>query len=139
MYKAVFEAMVEAGVAIRHNEKVMLDHKGNVTQSIDQMFSRKTKYQLLKPERCVYVYESGCNTNIKEDGHIGGRRYVMAADQFEGARTGVTNDLHFIVLAFTARTGEAILCAAILKSKKSVSNIPISWKVEIDVARDIKK
>jgi hypothetical protein len=43
---------------------------------------------------------------MKEYGHIGGRRYVMAVDQTEGAPTGVTStDIHFTVLAFTAGTG----------------------------------
>jgi hypothetical protein len=75
---------------------------------------------------------------MKEDGHIGGRQSVMAADQHEGTCTSVTNNLHFTVLAFTAGTGEAIMCAVILISEKAVSEIPISWKIGRDVAKDIK-
>jgi hypothetical protein len=75
---------------------------------------------------------------MKEDGHIGGRRYVMAADQVEGARTGVTNDLHITALAITAGNGESIMCAVFLKSEIYVSETLISWKLGIDVARYIK-
>jgi hypothetical protein len=126
MYDAVYKAMVKAEVAIKHDKEVMFDSKRKVSEDINKMCGKKARYELTWPDRCVYVDETGCNTNMKEDGHIGGRRYVMAADQIEGARTGVKNYLHFTVLAFTSGTGEAIMCAVILKSEKSVAAIPIS-------------
>jgi hypothetical protein len=138
MYTAVYEAMVEAGVATKYDEEVMLDRNGNITNDVEKLFGRKTKYQLIKPHRCVYVDETGCNTNMKEDGHIGGRRYIMAEGQVEGARTGVTSDLHFTVLPFMSGTGAAIMCAVVLKSDKSVEDLPISWKLGIDVSRNVR-
>jgi hypothetical protein len=74
---------------------------------------------------------------MKADSHVGGRRYVMASGQSEGARTGVTSDLHFTLLAFTSGTGEAILCAIIMKSEKHVSDLPISWKLGIDITKEV--
>jgi hypothetical protein len=61
MYNTVYEAMVEARVAIKFDEEVMLDRNGNITTNPEEMFGRKTHYKLIKPERCVYVDETGCN------------------------------------------------------------------------------
>jgi hypothetical protein len=93
---------------------------------------------LTKPERCVYVDKTGCNTNMKNDGHVGGRRYVMGANQVEGGRTGVVSDIHCTVLAFTSGTGHAIMCAIIMKSDKDVADLPISWKLGIDISKEVQ-
>jgi hypothetical protein len=93
---------------------------------------------MTKPEQCVYVDETGCNTNMKNKGHVGGRRYVMGAKQVEGGRTGVVSDIHFTVLAFTSVTGHAIMCAIIMKSDKDVADLPISWKLGIYISAEVQ-
>jgi hypothetical protein len=138
MYDSVYEAMVEAGVAIKHEEEVWLDINNQITINQDEAVGRKTRFQQVKPERCVYVDETGCNTNMKTDGHVGGRCYVMAAGQSEGAQTGVTSDIHFTLLAFTSGFGQAIMCAIIMKSEKHVSDLPISWKLGIDITKEVE-
>jgi hypothetical protein len=55
-----------------------------------------------------------------------------------GACTGITSDIQFTLLVFTSETGEAIMCALILKSKKHVSEIPISWKLRIDITKEVQ-
>jgi hypothetical protein len=138
MYKGVYESMVDAGVAIKHNEEVWLDINNQVTINQDEAVGRKTKYQLTKPERCVYVDETGCNTNMKVDGHVGGTRYIMSAHQSEGGRTGVTSDIHFTLLAFTLGNGQAIMCAIVMKSEKDVNDLPLSWKLGIDITKNVE-
>jgi hypothetical protein len=118
MYDCVYENMVEAGVAIKLDEEVMFDIDGNITEDPSKMFGRPSRYQITRPDRCVYVDETGCNTNCKNDGLIGGQRQVLGKNQKEGGRTSATTDLHFTVLAFTSGTGEPIMCAIILKSEK---------------------
>jgi hypothetical protein len=49
-----------------------------------------------------FVDETGCNTNQKDDGHVGGRRYVLPRCCFEAAKIGAMTDIHFTVLCFTA-------------------------------------
>jgi hypothetical protein len=39
---------------------------------------------------------------------------------------------HFTVLVFTAGTGEPVMVAVILKSKKPVDEIPSSWIMGLD-------
>jgi len=54
-------------------------------------------------------------------------------DDEAGAPTGSTMDLHFTVLGFISGTGEAVMCAIIFKSEQPVSEIPISWKLGLDI------
>jgi hypothetical protein len=133
MYTNVYKAMVKARVAIKLDAEFMFDCAGNVTGDCNEMFGRIAKCKVNCPKRCVYVEATGCNTNMKEDGHIGGRQYVMAADQVEGARNGDTNNLHFTVLDFTSGADEEIMCVVV------VADIPISWKLGLDVTKDIMK
>jgi hypothetical protein len=101
------------------------------------MHGRPTRYKLIKPERCVYVDETGCNTNCKNDGQIGGQRIVMSKNQIEGGRSSASTDLHFTVLAFTLGTGEPIMCAVILKSEKGAEDLPMNWKLGLDATKKI--
>jgi hypothetical protein len=137
MYNAVYENMVDAGVAIKLEEETMFDKDGNKTTDPSKMHGRPTKYKLIKPERCVYVDETGCNTNCKNDGQIGGQRLIMGCNQKEGGRSSALTDLHFTVLAFTSGTGEPIMCAVILKSEKKVEELPMNWKLGIDATRNV--
>jgi hypothetical protein len=57
-------------------------------------------------------------------------------DPESGAQTGASTDLHFIVLAFLSGTGKAVLCAIIFKSEQNMSEIPISWKLGVDITVD---
>jgi hypothetical protein len=41
-------------------------------------------------------------------------------------------------LAFTSGTGEAIMCAVVMKLEKSVEDLPITWKLGIDVSKDVQ-
>jgi hypothetical protein len=137
MYDCVYNNMVEAGVAIKHEEEVMFDKNGHITTDEKEMYGRPSKYQIIRPDRCVFVDETGCNTNCKNDGLIGGQRLVTGVNQVEGARTSATTDLHFTVLAFTSGTGEPIMCALILKSDKPVEEMPANWKLGLDATIEI--
>jgi hypothetical protein len=51
VYNAAYESIVYAGVAIKHDEEVMLYCEGKITTIIDGIYVQKTRYQLVKPER----------------------------------------------------------------------------------------
>jgi hypothetical protein len=67
MYTSVYEAMVEAGVAIKLEEELMMDRNGNITLEPSQQFGRKKRYKLTKPDGCLYVNETWCNTDMKDE------------------------------------------------------------------------
>jgi hypothetical protein len=45
----------------------MMDHDGNITLDPNKHFGRKTRYKLTRPDRCVFVDETGCNPNMKDE------------------------------------------------------------------------
>jgi hypothetical protein len=135
MYECVYNALVECGIAEQLEHEVMLDRDGNIVDYPKLMFGRPSKYRMLKLERCLFVDETGCNTNQKTDGYIGGEKFVVSVDQTELGRNGVFTNLNFTVLPFFSGTGDAVMCAVILKSDKSVADLPIKWRRGIDIAR----
>jgi hypothetical protein len=44
---------------------------------VDTGSGRPTQYLLTKPEFVLLVDETGCNTNQKDDGHVGGTICVV--------------------------------------------------------------
>jgi hypothetical protein len=125
MYDGVYAAMVEAGVAEKLDHEIMFDKNGNETDNETMMHGKPTTFRLLKPENCLFVDETGSNTNQKEDGNVGGRVFILPTDCSEAGITGVCTDIHFTVLCFTSGTGEPVMCAIILKSEKNINEIPM--------------
>jgi hypothetical protein len=138
LYTSVYKNTVDAGVSIKLEEGVMFNRNGNITDDPQKMFGRPSRYQITKPERCVFVDETGCHTNCKIDGLIGGQQQAVNTNQTEGGRTSATTDLHYTVLAFTSGTGEPIMCAVILKSDKKIEDVPVNCKLGLDATKKIK-
>jgi hypothetical protein len=125
MYESVYEAMVTAGVAEKGEEEITYET------------GLPSKYKLTKPEYVLFVDETGCNTNQLNDGRVGGELFIVPkVDNEAGRPIGSTTDLHFTVLGFISGTGEAVMCAIIFKSDLPVSEIPISWKLGLDITQD---
>jgi hypothetical protein len=129
MYDGAYEGMVEAGVAVKLEEEVMYDKFGEITTDKSKRYGRPTKYKLTHPEEILFVDETGCNTNMREDGHVGGETFALPAKDDDCGRSGATTDIHFSVLCFTNGVGDPVLCAIILKSAKDIDDVPVTWKV----------
>jgi len=114
--------MVEAGVA------------EEVSEEIKYETGLPSKFKLTRPEYVVFVDETGCNTNQLNDGRVGNEKFILPKQDSEfGAPIGATTDIHFTVLPFISGTGEAVMCAIIFKSQQDISEIPVSWKLGIDI------
>ena len=122
MYENVYNTMVEAGVA------------EEVSEEIKYETGLPSKFKLTRLEYVVFVDETGCNTNQLNDGRVGNEKFILPKQDSEfGAPIGATTDLHFTVLPFISGTGEAVMCAVIFKSEQGISEIPVSWKLGIDI------
>jgi len=122
MYENVYNTMVEAGVA------------EEVSEEIKYETGLPSKFKLTRPEYVVFVDETGCNTNQLNDGRVGNEKFILPKQDSEfGAPIGATTDIHFTVLPFISGTGEAVMCAVIFKSEQGISEIPVSWKLGIDI------
>jgi hypothetical protein len=75
---------------------------------------------------------------MKDNGYAGGQMFVLPVDLgFHGGRNGAITDKYVTVLFFTCAVGDPVLCAVILKSTKDIQDIPLNWKLGIDVRKEI--
>jgi hypothetical protein len=126
MYKIVYEAMVEVGIAEKKEEAVQYE-TGHPSQ-----------YILTKPEYLLFVDDTGCNTNQLNDWHVRGETFILPKDDPEAAPRGSPNtDIHFTVLAFVSGVGIPLMCTVIFKSELPVSEIPVSWKLGFSITADM--
>jgi hypothetical protein len=80
------------------------------------------------------VDETGCNTNLLNDGKVGNELFLLPKkDNEAGTPIGMTTNLHFTILGFISGTIEAVMCAIIFKSDQDISEIPVSWKLGLDI------
>jgi hypothetical protein len=138
MYDGVYEAMVGAGVAIKHDEEKLFDADGNIVPDVQQMAGRPSKYELKRSQCLFFVDETGCNTNQKDDGYVGGELFVLPAKYLEFGIVGSAVDIHFSVLSFNNALGVPLMFTDILQSDRHISEIPTSWKLGIDIRKDIE-
>jgi hypothetical protein len=137
MYEGVYSAMVKAGIAVETEEPVMYDKQGEETEDEEKMVGKPTKYKMKHPEYLLFVDETGCNTNQKDDKYIGGELFVLPKNEAAGGVIGCTTDIHFSVLCFTSALGDPVMCAVIMKSDKHIDDLPITWKLGIDIRKDV--
>ena len=97
MYKAVYTAMVESGVAIMLDEEVQVNRQGQVTTNKDEAYGRKMSYLLTHPEIVLFVDEVGDNTSQKNDGNIGGQSFIVNTSQHPLIQSSCA-DSHFTIL-----------------------------------------
>jgi hypothetical protein len=123
MYDNIYEAMVEAGIAEELDEEI------NYSSGLP------TRFKLTHPDYLLFVDETGCNTSQLNDGKVGGEVFTMPKNCGDAAApAGATTDIHFTILPFISGTGEPVLCSIIFKSEQDIKDIPLNWKLGIDLA-----
>ena len=134
MYDCVYRRLVEAGLAVRLDADKYFDVNGEECDE-SEAFGLPTQYKLTFPDMFIMVDEVGCNTNQKDDGTVGGERFVMPTDGTGRDLRGATTDMHFTCLGFTTAAGKPLMCAVIMKAK---GPIPVSWELGIDPALELQ-
>ena len=77
MYNKVYSAMVRSGVALELPNEVWVTLDGRITENEDESTGKKTRYLLTHPELVFFVDEVGSNTSQKNDGNVGGQKFVV--------------------------------------------------------------
>jgi hypothetical protein len=135
MYDVIYDNMVESGIAEEILEDpISMDGRGNIVEKDDpQKLGLPCDIKVLYPEFILFADETGCNTNQKKDGHIGGTKYVVGRNTVP-KEISSTSDKHFTVLGVTAASGDPVLCVVIFASERDV--IPESWVTGIDIQKN---
>ena len=106
MYECIYEEMIDAHVASRRENPVYTDREGNEVEEHER-FGFAQEMKINHPDYILFADESGCQTNQKQDGNVGNRKYIVE----QGTRPQIicsTLDHRFTILPFTSGSGEAV-------------------------------
>ena len=84
------------------------------------------------PQYMIFVDEVGNNTNMKDDGKIGGEKLLKGKGK-KARILASTADQHFTVLGFTAGTGKSVMCCIIF----SENELSAEQQLGVDIQADL--
>ena len=117
MFDDVEKIMVDARVASRLPESVLMDKYSNVVDDVSKAYGCKVETSLDFPQCCIVMDEVGGDLNMLNDGHQGGTKYVCRRG--ETPKINATKkSKKFTVLGLTNLRGEAIMCVIIIEGKE---------------------
>ena len=131
MYDNVYDQLVMNGVAIRC-EPEWRDLSNNLLteEEKDKAFGEKCDIQILHPDHFLTFDETGCNTNMKDDGQIGGGKFVVGRGNTPKT-VAATNDRRFTMLPIVAADGQPVICVLIFAGEST--ELRADWEVGIDI------
>jgi hypothetical protein len=94
------QKMVDAHIAPPHENPVFMDREGYDMEESDR-FGLAHEIKINHPDYILFADESGCQTNQKQDGNFGNRKYIVK----HGTTPQVicsTADHQFTILSFTS-------------------------------------
>jgi hypothetical protein len=124
MYDLVYDQMDQAGVLEDLDEPVWMNLAGEVVSSEAESFGEKVTKIMKHPEYVLFVDEVGNNTNMKDDGRVGGERLLKAKGR-KAEVTAATSEAHFTVLGFTAANGEPVMFAIIFAASEMTQELQL--------------
>jgi hypothetical protein len=108
---------------------VWMNLAGEIVSSEAEAFGEKVS-QIIKHDDCVmFIDEVGNNTNMKDDGRIGGEQLLKARGQTAEV-TAATSDAHFTVLGFTASTGEPVVCVIVFATSEMTQELQLGVNMQ---------
>jgi hypothetical protein len=119
--------MVANGIAEKLPEPVWRNESNEIVDAEAKAFGLKTPYNLIRPDKLLFVDEVGSNTSQKKDGHKGGEELLVRKGR-KAQQKAATKDAHFTVMGFTAANGEPIMCCIIFA--KAVMDP--AWQLGLD-------
>lgn len=138
MYNHIYNRMVDARVARLRDAEVYVNKVGDIVLSEEDSYGLPTQFAVTVPQYIIFADEAGANTNQKEDGQVGQRKFVVDKNQKETGKKGAVQDMHFTTICFQASTGEPVMVAIIMKSdKESATDLPVGWTAGIDISKEI--
>ena len=119
MYDLVYDQMVKAGVArtLFPSEFYYVNEKGEKVGKKIESVGLQVKIEVTHPEWILFGDEVGTDINMKDDGHVGGQKFVGA----KGSRTysnASHKDGRFTLIGLTAATGSPVMCICIFSAEE---------------------
>ena len=96
--------MKEARILEALDETVWINLEDEIVMSTEEVLGMKFPHQVKHPEYMLFVDEVGNNTNMKDNGKVGGKRLLKEKHQ-KAKITATTSYAHFTIFRFTSATG----------------------------------
>ena len=115
MYDLVYESMEIAGVAEKLPQPEWqngLGEKVGEENAVGEMVEYKVTY----PEYILFADEVGNNTCQKDDGHVGGQKFLVKRGS-QPRQGSSTSDVHWTTMGFTSGSGKPVMCAIIIAAE----------------------
>jgi hypothetical protein len=129
MYEYIYEEMFDAHIASPREKPVYKDHEGYEVEESER-FGLVQEINIDHPDYILFEDESGCQTNQKQDGNVGNRKYIVKCNTTPQVICN-TADQRFTILPFTSGSIEAVCCVLIFQHKEE--EVPMTWKTGIDI------
>jgi len=119
MYDLVYEQMVAAGVArcLPPDEHYWVNGNGEKTNCESDACGLKVTIDITHPEWIIFGDEVGTDISQKDDGHVGGQKFVTA----KGTRANIKSshaDGRFTAIGLTAASGDPVMAIVIFATKE---------------------
>lgn len=121
MYEVIEEELIEAGVAKQLEVPIFMDRKGNHVSEGDD-FGCKVTLDITRPEMFVVVDEVGGNILQKDDGKIGGERWLCELGTIPQRKISTKNE-HYTVLGLTLLNRQPLMCVVIMAGKRPKAEV----------------
>ena len=109
MYALVYEQMINSGVARRlpESEHYWTNENGERVESENDAVGMKIEVEITYPEWILFGDEVGTDISQKDDGHVGGQKFVVQ----KGTRANIKSshkDGRFTAIGLTAASGDPV-------------------------------
>lgn len=117
MYDALDEVIVKSGNGEFYEEPVLMKLDGEVTEDETEAVGHPVRVKVTNPDNIIFFDEVGSNTNMKDDGHVGGEIFICEKGS-NATILAATKDAHFTVIGITSGSGLPVMVAIIYKAKE---------------------
>ena len=128
MYDTMDNVVVKSGNGKWRDSPVFMDRNGETTEDETKALGHAVKVEVTDPDNIIYGDEVGSNTNMKDDGHIGGKLYIAPTDENANVLAAIS-DSHFTVIGFTSGSGKPVMVVIIFKA----ATVDPAWKDGLDI------
>ena len=119
MYELIYEQMTNAGIAVElpEDEQYWVDKDGEELDSDENAVGLKVKIKITHPEWLLFGDEVGTEISQKDDGHVGGQRFVSQKNTRANIKSSHTNG-RFTLIGLTAASGDPVMCIMIFAGEE---------------------
>jgi len=131
MYDKLYKEMRNAGLTKDMETPVMMDLIGNTVDIANPLaYGLPVSQQLVHPDYLLFLDETGINTNQKNDGHVGGEKFLCVRGTTPKIGCS-TSDHHCTVIPIVTASGKHVCYVVIFQGDGD--SPPADWCLGCDI------